>query len=347
MDVLAYSAFNRRAELDAQLNAKQTCLTALRNCVSAKQAEERAASANVSWLQADEAEMLCNPHKFENYQSKIEDTELTTGSGFKVCNTLSQFNCGASCTWTVPAGTTCARFQIWGAGGGSGPGCCCGGSPFGSTGAYATVSMPVVPGCSYTLCSGCAYCCFPSTGTCGRLPGCPSYVTGHGLTNFCADGGQGRIGTMLAMYGIRCICRIANLNQSSNYGSNLCNRGADYCFYSSCATCGKVGCFIPGATYFGSSHCGAIVKGVRGMWPVVCYDTNHYGYELAPPVYGHWCCYHCFSYSSGNCCGCLCSAKCNCFKFPGMGGWASHVMGGATGICGDMGRMGMVCVTYC
>jgi hypothetical protein len=29
-----------------------------------------------------------------------------------------------------------------------------------------------------------------------------------------------------------------------------------------------------------------------------------------------------------------------------MGGWATHAMGGSTGLCGDMGRMGMVCVTY-
>ena len=34
-------------------------------------------------------------------------------------------------------------------------------------------------------------------------------------------------------------------------------------------------------------------------------------------------------------------------QHPGMGGWASHTMGGANGICGDMGRMGMVCITYC
>ena len=35
---------------------------------------------------------------------------------------------------------------------------CCGGSPFGAVGAYATVIIDAVPGCQYTLCAGCAIC---------------------------------------------------------------------------------------------------------------------------------------------------------------------------------------------
>lgn len=273
-------------------------------------------------------------------------TSGTSCGSFKVCDTTGYYRCGKSCSWTVPAGASCARFQLWGAGGGSGSGCCCGGSPFGSSAAYATVSLPVVAGCQYTICSGCAYCCFPSTGTCGRLPGCPSYVQGHGLSNFCADGGQGRIGTMFAMYGHRCRCRMQNINCNDS-GGCICSRGADYCYDNSCASCGKIGCFIPGAMYFGAAHCGAVVRGVRGMWPEICYDTNHYGYEIRPPMYGLHCCNWCFPYSSGTCCGCCCSAQRGCHQYPGMGGWASHTMGGSNGICGDMGRMGMVCITYC
>ena len=347
MDVLAYSAFNRRAELDAQVTAKEAQLETLRQCVQTVQAQANARTSAANWLQTGEYAMLCCPHKFGDYETLIENNELTgTSNGFKVCDSNNQFNCGANCTWTVPAGVTCARFQLWGAGGGSGPGCCCGGSPFGSSGAYATVSMPVVAGCSYTICSGCAYCCFPSTGTCGRLPGCPSYVQGHGLTNFCADGGQGRLGTMMAMYGQRCRCRLQHI-VCNDSGPCFCNRGADYCFQSSCATCGQVGCFIPGAQYFGSAHCGSVVRGVRGMWPEICFDTNHYGYELRPPMYGLYCCLWCFPYDSGYCCGCCCSAQRGCHRYPGMGGWATHVMSGANGMCGDMGRMGMVCVSYC
>ena len=347
MDVLAYSAFDRRAEIDSQLAVKETQLNDLRDCISSVQSQASALGSSSQWLTSNEKQMLANPHVFANYESYIENGELSTGSnsGFKVCSTLEQFNCGATCTWTVPSGATCARFQLWGAGGGSGPACCCGGSPFGSSAAYTTVSMPVVAGCQYTICSGCAYCCFPSTGTCGRLPGCPSYVTGHGLDNFCADGGQGRLGTMMAMYGHRCRCRLQHI-VCNDSGPCFCNFGADYCYTSSCATCGKVGCFIPGAMYFGSAHCSSIVKGVRGMWPEVCFDTNHYGYTIRPSMYGLYCCNWCFPWSSGTCCGCCCAAKCGCHKYPGMGGWASHAMGGSNGICGDMGRMGMVCVTY-
>jgi hypothetical protein len=51
--------------------------------------------------------------------------------GFKVCAT--NFYGQASNVWTVPAGTQYARFQIWGAGGGTGSGCCCGGSTWSIT----------------------------------------------------------------------------------------------------------------------------------------------------------------------------------------------------------------------
>lgn len=344
-DVLLYNSLNdsnneyqgRLTATDANIADQQTKLTAAQASLVAAQAPLASGgeTGNFSlWCLIPE-----NPADGSTW------TSGTTCGSLKVCDQSGYYRCGADCTWTVPAGATCARFQLWGAGGGSGPACCCGGSPFGSSAAYTTVSMPVVAGCQYTICSGCAFCCFPSTGTCGRLPGCPSYVTGHGLDNFCADGGQGRLGTMMAMYGHRCRCRFQHI-VCNDSGPCFCNRGADYCFASSCASCGKIGCFIPGAMYFGSAHCSSIVKGVRGMWPEVCFDTNHYGYITRPPMYGQYCCNWCFPFTSGTCCGCCCAAKCGCHKYPGMGGWASHAMGGSNGICGDMGRMGMVCVTY-
>ena len=114
--------------------------------------------------------------------------------GISVCDTSGYYRCGSSCTWTVPGGVTCARFQIWGAGAGTGYGCCCAFTPFGGTGAYASVIMPVTAGNSYTLCSGCAYCCCATAGGNGNcVNGCPSYVTGTGLTNFCAEGGEASI----------------------------------------------------------------------------------------------------------------------------------------------------------
>ena len=84
--------------------------------------------------------------------------------GFKVCDASgseasNQMRCGATCSWVVPPGVTTARFQAWGAGAGSHNMCCCGGGMWGGSGAYASVIFPVTPGATYTICSGCAYCC--------------------------------------------------------------------------------------------------------------------------------------------------------------------------------------------
>mgnify|MGYP003348876141 CR=1 FL=1 len=88
----------------------------------------------------------------------------------------SGVNQGATaCSNTLnPAGVTTARFQIWGAGGGSSGSCAANfsfGTP-GSTGAYASVILPVVPGCIYCLCAGCAMCCLALAQGIGGLDGC-------------------------------------------------------------------------------------------------------------------------------------------------------------------------------
>ena len=57
MDVLAYSAFNRRAELDAQVTAKETQLEGLRQCVRDINAQVTAREAGVSWLTTGEYQM--------------------------------------------------------------------------------------------------------------------------------------------------------------------------------------------------------------------------------------------------------------------------------------------------
>ena len=50
--------------------------------------------------------------------------------------------------------------------------------------------MPVTAGDAYTLCAGCAYCCYADAGS-GQydMGGCKSYVQGNGLSSFCAEGG--------------------------------------------------------------------------------------------------------------------------------------------------------------
>ena len=350
MDVLAYSAFNQQIQLNQQIVAKTSCLSSKCSETAALQATAAGFSpAALCWVQCIEPCLLRTPVTGVSYWSQIPG--LTGASqGFKVCDAQSQFNCGATCTWTVPAGITRARFQLWGAGGGSGSMNCCGGSPFGSTGAYASVIIPVTAASTYTICSGCAYCCFPQYKTSqGRVPGCPSWVTGTGLCNFCADGGQGRLGNMMAALGAVNTQRLSNPLCDSS-GACFCCRGSHYCFDNSCATCGVIP-YAPGASYFGTTNSTttpSIVYGIRGSWPTICFDTNHYGCQTHAPIYGFESTSQCgFCFTSGTCCGSCCRAAAGYLNFPGAGGWATHAMGGNYGTCGDMGRMGMVCVTFC
>jgi hypothetical protein len=352
MDVLAYSAFNQQVALNQQITAKTSCLSTKCSETAALQATAAGFSAaSLCWIQCTEPCLLRVPQQgyASGYWSQIPS--LTGASqGFKVCDTASQFNCGFCCQWTVPAGITRARFQLWGAGGSSGPApCCCGDAPFGSTGAYASVIIPVTAGNTYTICSGCAYCCFGSSTSGGqRLPGCPSWVTGTGLNNFCANGGPGGLGVWMSQSGNSSPCYLGSFNCT---GHSICNQGGNTCVPSACSSGLYLLCYTPGASYFGTTTSvtsPSIVYGIRGMWPAMCWESNNYGYQCHPPIYGFESSSQCNpSYSSGTCCGYNCRAAAGYLNVPGAGGFYSHAMGGNTSLCGDMGRMGMVCVTYC
>ena len=349
MDVLAYSAFNSQIQLNQQLVDKTSCLAT--KCSETADQQAAASSldaASICWVQCVEPCLLREPYRTSFYACIPSLSGAT--EGFKVCDTSAQFNCGRCCQWTVPAGVTRARFQLWGAGGMSGAGCCCGGSPFGSTGAYASVIIPVSEGDTYTLCSGCAFCCFTySTSGSQRIPGCPSWVQGNGLCNFCANGGQGNLGNWMAALGRTPPTQISIPGFAC--GSRICNSGGDFCSSSTCSNTGGIICYVPGASYFGtatSTSSPSIVYGVRGMWPGICFDTNHYGCQCHPPIYGFTSTSQCIiGWTSGTCCGYNCRAAAGYLQFPGAGGWATIAMGGNYATCGDMGRMGMVCVTYC
>tara|TARA_B100001094_G_scaffold9552_1_gene8532 strand:+ start:682 stop:1728 length:1047 start_codon:yes stop_codon:yes gene_type:complete len=272
--------------------------------------------------------------------------------GFSVCETSNYKRCNAECTWTVPAGTSCARFQVWGAGGGSASGCCCGGSPNGGSGAYASVIMPVTPGQSYTLCAGCAYCCYTERAQM-TADGCPSYVTGQGLTNFCADGGESNI-----------YCESRERRHKAQYeqngfcafrGSCLCNNGSDYC--SQDQQSGGLGepedhydmndqATANHKGYYGDAT-GGKVWGIPGQWSYgryACGSKQHCTWS--PGIYGFptsSCCCYCFSNENSGCCfqACYCA-----HQIPGAGAFGYSTCGGDTSGCADVGRMGMVCVSY-
>lgn len=284
---------------------------------------------------------------FTQYWSSLPTLNSPT-AGFKVCDTSGYYRCGAQCNWTVPTGVCCVQFQLWGPGSGTGTNCCCGGAPFGPTGAYATVIMNVTPGHVYCLCAGCAYCCYATETTPGYC-GQPSHVIGCGLTSFCADSGISDVCCWRAAVGSTSSgCQFPT---ADNCGPNSCS-GWNYCWDS-----GNDGGFIywsySGATkYYGSSSCNGTVYGINGMYPALCIgsDNQSGGYTHAAPVYGF--------VADGQCCsphhGSTCAGCCFSFvhgsgrhPYPGQGGYSSHVSGGCGANGGDSGRMGMVCVRYC
>lgn len=378
IDVLAYNSLN------AENQQIRTCNTTL--------------DSNVSTLNSQCASYLtciCNnvPSVINGKALRPEMWSLIeTGSGwtagFKVCDPSGYFRCGNSCTWVVPAGVTCARFQIWGAGGQSGAAGCCGGSPFGGSGAYASVIIPVSAGWSYTLCAGCANCCYAQWNTAANQNGCQSYVTGCNLSNFCANGGIGSLCQEQIDRGIY-YSRTSPIPAIATYsylGYCLCGTGSSYCangwstpfgfaWWSGAGTAGAgpngAGTCGYGSGYAGQPHLsyqaehssalaygsatGGVVYGISGSYGEMC--INHYchcGYAKAPPIYGFESSSQCLfiftgSTSSG---GNYCSANATfgsvtpSLLIPGAGGFAQQVNGGCVSLCGDAGRMGMVCVCY-
>ena len=292
--------------------------------------------------------------------SKLSETNYV-----KVCDSNWKYGHGpATCTWTVPAGATRAKFQVWGAGQGSNPACCCGGTPSGQTGAYAQLTIDVTAGEQYTLCAACScsrYCC--SSTAPGY--GCMSGVTGPGICCLKADGGYCYNSNCDDLNHTRCmsgyagsVCRRWQSPYCTDSGPCWCSLG-EYCFDNSCATCGVVPmhqacCY----TYYCSCACGdrnaceGAAQGHFGLHGGGCVDTNNYGYHIRPPVIDadtgamfsdDTGCY-CQTFTSGSCCG-GCNGK-DWDTHPGMGGSGTHVMGGANQHYGDTGRAGMIVVSW-
>ena len=358
MDVLVYSALNEQAALKKEIAEKTKCLFDLKADKSASGGGSSSGSAEEcakAWLKAD-----CGNEKI-HHACPGDTTKWTIweGSGWtgelKVCDASGYYRCGASCSWTVPSGVTKMRVQMWGAGGGANkPPCCCGHTPFGSTAAYSSTIVPVTAGWTYTLCAGCAYCCYGYTTTGHRrFRGQCSYIQGCRFCNYCVDGGQGSMGNWMANYGSRCTCRI-HFHTNGN-GMQFCNQGTDWCNGGSQQLTDEID-YVSGAGIHGAlmdieePTAENVVYGIRGIWPKQCWDSNHYGYEISQPIPGiatpaDGIC--CVQYTSGTCCGCQCSAwNKDCLRFPGAGGWGSHAMGGSNGLYGDVGKFGMVWICY-
>ena len=372
MDVLVYSALNEQSSLKKQIAAKQKELFDLKanagggGSSAFSEAPIEAWTYACKWLCMDGSG--CNVERF--LQCCPMDTTKWTciyqGEGWtgnmKVCDTTQNGGCGKNCTWVVPSGATRARFQMWGAGGGANhPSRCCGWTHFGSTGAYTSVIIPVTSGHSYTVCAGCAYCCWGQSGSgANRVPGCPSYVQGCGLCYVCAQGGDGSMGEY---FGVRlgaenpcyqpCVNGSYREVRTCHQGGSMCRNGGGYsnCYQPS------AGAIYSGTTNISSDLVGDetktrlspefLVYGLRGIWGGWCHHTNNYGCNCHAAVYGFENTSQCVQgWSSNTCCGGGWRHDTGYLQIPGAGGWMSVANGGCQSHCGDMGRFGMVCIQW-
>ena len=125
----------------------------------------------------------------------VPDAAFQTGAGKYfgvqwIRGGLGMCTSGCCCLWTVPTGVRRVTFEAWGAGGNGNGMCSCNRCQHykGSGGGYYnSKTVSTVPGCQYTVCAGGVFPCLSNE--CTGCQGCTSYVTGFGLSNFCAIGG--------------------------------------------------------------------------------------------------------------------------------------------------------------
>lgn len=140
-----------------------------------------------------------------------------------------------TCAWTVPAGVCRVTFEIWGGGGGGGVqgtncNCCQTGGP-GSGGGYSKVTIDTTPGSTYTIVAGAAGVASSGYGAplgicCNGVTGGTTYITGTGLSNFCATGGAGGLSDFNTNCYSYCGCNFVSRTPGQGYGGNTVAQGS-------------------------------------------------------------------------------------------------------------------------
>jgi hypothetical protein len=262
---------------------------------------------------------------------------------------------GCCCLWTVPSGVTFAQFQLWGPGGGISSVCCCSLSPWGSSGSYTLAGFPVVAGCQYTLCAGCAQCCYASQTTPPQC-GIPTAVTGYNIT--CLQSNAQCYYTCIYNYA-QCACVGVNI---ACFWSNLCCQYSNYMYTVNGGYCISSSACVSSDYSFSpvGQPCACVgtavgipcvyAYGIPGMFGRVCLCGGlASGFTNPPPVFGYTSCTNTIraTISSSTCAGCSNTSTC-CF-IPGMGSTLSFLAGGsdASTYVSYPAHGGAVCVTYC
>lgn len=227
---------------------------------------------------------------------------------FTVFNTsiYSPLNGGQCCLWTVPSGTTWVKFEMWGGGGGGGGSCCCMQGYGGGSGAYSYVDLcsSALAGCQYTICAGGTTGCAQSgTGCAGNT----SYVTGYGLSNFCATGGAPGCSMCFCgqSYMDNCVCSMPYCCCAYGGDINIHGVKGSYYSYTSCYNSFQQEAMVAARTVSGPQY-----------GPGGCLNGSTYGCSWFP-----------------------------CAVFPGGGGMTAQAYGGNCW-CGGWGAGGAVSVTY-
>lgn len=145
--------------------------------------------------------------KVQQYVGLSSSANFPRGSVFKQFSYYSQCGPGAGIyawqhpnrlLWRAPQGTKFIKLEIWGGGGaGAGSQCCSYGLP-GNSGAYAYKCLYAerdgdLSGCPYEFCIGYGGCCQANLRSDG-YQGQKTFALGHGLSNFCAEGGYHGLG---------------------------------------------------------------------------------------------------------------------------------------------------------
>lgn len=287
---------------------------------------------------------------FTNSWNLIPAMDSPTGSLCVMDYDSAYWRCDRSCNWSVPSGVTEAKFQLWGPGSGTGANCCCGGAPYGPTGAYMTFTKTVSSGQVYCIHTGCAYCCCASMTTPG-VCGSPTCLNGPGLTGVCVDSGCSCWGRWWSDLGWPLWSNDCDAPTLDGCSVNSCS-GWNYCWDT-----GNDNTEIPfayssstGHGTFDSSVSAETVHIINGMWPYLKIgQDNHQVCNITAPVYGFvnkmtGCRPTTYSSGQGHCL----SANQGYHQYPGQGGAFSYACGGsgATSYTGDYGRAGMVCIQW-
>ena len=272
--------------------------------------------------------------------------------------------------WIVPEGASIGTFEIWGQGGhGAGSRCCQQGVDGGS-GAYARKTIKLIPGDTYVFChplhNSCCYyresnlqyggtddgaCCAGSTepgyGE-GPIRGNRVYVLGHGLCNFCAEGGEPGVTCCFVhanyfgndmVYKCDIVARRIGdsdgdpLRRACYYGTNHGARGVYGSYQFSCCggwhdsyMCGsRTGTPYPGGLFmWGRPARGGQVMGNLGIDCQTCHSLHdgRSGRKRYGSIGGAW-------YT----------------RAPGMGGQTSNTITGHC-LCGSQGAFGAVRVIW-